>query len=77
MQLIDRYGLPQALDDKQKADLFTKDLDRMRFTQLASMIGMKSKPAQKNVLLALCAGAAGNRCKEFYIGDGVDFNELD
>ena len=39
--------------DKKKADLFTKDMDRMRFSQLSAMIGMVTKQNNKAMIVAL------------------------
>ena len=76
--------LKRVETNKQKADLFTKDLDRMRFTQLAHMIGMRSKTAHKPALLAFTSiqqktrgGATPASCEQYFIGDTVDLSEMD
>ena len=46
-------NLKKVGTDEQKADLFTKELDRIKFKQLAPMIGMRSKLTTQAAMVAI------------------------
>ena len=48
--------LKKVVTTEQKADIFTKELDKVKFRELSSMIGMQSKSTVKSALCALNLG---------------------
>jgi len=60
-------------------------MDRVRFTELAKLIGMKQKQAQKSVLIAMMKASVNKReatpCDKMraitYDGDAIELNTMD
>ena len=67
-------NLKKVETDKQKADLFTKELDRIKFRQLASMIGMTSKMTMKSAMIAI---SAANSAMQPIGGESLAFEAVD
>ena len=70
--------LKKVVTTEQKADIFTKELDKIKFRELSSLIGMQSKSTVKSALVcALNLGRGESSGLETDLNLDTVFEEVD